>query len=139
MHRADLIVTALTAPASVGTGQVLSVASTVKNVGPNAAPGFRVTFYLSAGDNRPGAGMPIGSRLLAGLGVAAASAATTPMTIPVGFEPGVYFLSAVVDDPNAVIEVDDRNNGLTANQSVTVVMHRADLIVTALAPASRSR
>ena len=137
MHRADLVMAALSAPASVRTGQPLSVASTVKNVGPAAAPGFRVTFYLSAGDNRPGAGTAIGSRSLASLAAAASSMATTPMTIPLGFEPGVYFLSAVVDGPNAVIEVDDRNNGLTANASVTVVMHRADLWVTAVtAPAT---
>ena len=136
MFRADLMLTALTAPATVKTGQVLSVVSAVKNVGQAAAPGSRVTFYLSAGDDRPGAGTPIGSRSLAGLAAAASSMATTPITIPLGFEPGAYFLSALVDDPNAIIEVNDGNNGLTASVPVTVVMHRADLTITALtAPA----
>jgi len=139
MFRADLSVTALSAPATVKTGQTLAVASTVKNTGQAAAPAFRVTFYLSPTDSTPGAGMAVGSRMVGGLGAAASSMATSPVMIPLGLDPGAYFLSAVVDDPNAIIEVDDANNGMTAAGQVTVLMFRADLTMTALAAPATGR
>jgi subtilase family serine protease len=132
MYRADLRVMALTAAATVRTGQSLGVMHSVKNTGQAAAPPFRVTFYLSATDATPGAGIAVGSRPLTGLAAGASSVATTPLLIPRGFDPGTYFLSAVVDDPNGVIEVDDTNNGMTATTQVTVLMYRPDLTVTAL-------
>ena len=137
MHRADLVVTALGAPATARTGQPLAVGNTVKNVGQASAGAFRVTFYMSATDSTPGAGTVVGLRTVAGLAPGASAPARTFVTVPVTLEPGTYFLSAVADKKGAIVEVDDTNNGLTAVATVTVVMHRPDLVVTALgAPAT---
>jgi subtilase family serine protease len=137
MHRADLTLGALTAPASVRTGQTLLASNTVRNIGPAASPASRVTFYMSATDATPGAGIAVGVRNVGALGAGASSPATTALVIPLGLAPGVYFLSAVADSAGVVTEVDEANNGLTAAAVVEVVLHRPDLtLITLSVPAT---
>jgi len=139
LFRADLAMTALSAPASARTGEPLAVNSTVKNNGQAPAPAFRVTFFLSAMDNAPGAGVAIGFRTVAGLAAGTSSAAMTPVKIPIDLEPRTYFLSAVADPADTLVEVDDTNNGLTAQATVTVLMNRPDLVMTTVSVPATGR
>ena len=110
--------TALTAPAAGTAGRTITVANTVRNQGPAAAGAFQVTFYMSATDATPGAGTPVGSRTVSSLAAGAASAASTTITIPAGFVPGAYYLSAIADSGAAAVEVSETNNGTTTTLAV---------------------
>jgi subtilase family serine protease len=128
----DLLVTALSAPATGQTGRPLVIAHTVRNRGTSAASGFRVSFYMALGDSTPGAGTLVGFRDVASLAANGNSSASTTITIPVGFSGGTYFLSARVDSASAVLESDELNNELAAGGTVEVTLYRPDLVVTAL-------
>jgi large repetitive protein len=112
------------------------VANTVLNQGPAPATAFRITFYMSATDPTPGAGVAVGTRDVASLAAGTSSATSTTVTIPASFALGTYYLSAVADSEQALIELDATNNGRTAAATTNVTLYRPDVVMSALtAPA----
>ena len=131
----DLLITALSAPASAQPGDVISVSNTVQNSGTAPAGAFRVGLYLSTDNVCTTGDTLIGSRGLAGLGVGLSSAANTNVTIPPGASLGARFICAIADDLLAVTESNEGNN--TASTSITIV--QPDLRISAISgPASVS-
>jgi subtilase family serine protease len=131
-YRPDLIVSALTAPATGATGQTITVPNAVRNQGPAPATAFRMTFYMSAADPTPGAGTAIGWRDISGLAAGASWVANTVLTIPAAFDPGTYYVSAVADSGRVLTELDATNNGRTAATTTTVSLYRPDVVMSAL-------
>jgi hypothetical protein len=110
----DLLMSALTPPASASVGSSITVANTVRNRGGAGAGLFRITFYLSASAT-PGTGTILGFRDVTALAPGGVtSAANTVLAIPVGFPPGAAFISAVADTDGVVTEVTEGNNGRAA-------------------------
>jgi subtilase family serine protease len=102
-----------------------------------AAANFRLTYYMSPDDSTPGAGTAIGFRDFAGLAPGVNASSVTTLTVPLGLNAGAHFLSAVVDSGNAVTELVESNNGLTAPTPVVLALARSELSILALtAPAS---
>lgn len=132
VFRPDLTITALTAPLSGQTGRPLSVSTTVRNRGPAPASVFRVTYYMSPSDATPGAGQSVGFSDISGLPAGTNVSITASLPVPLNFDAGDYFFSAVVDSGNRIVELDETNNGRTAPSPVTVSMLRADLTVVAV-------
>lgn len=106
----DLRVSSLSATKSVGN---MIVSDTEINSGNQAAGSFTVSYYLST-DTVYGSGDTfLGTRNIAGLaGASATNTATTTFAIPGGLSAGTYYVIAVSDSGNAVVESNEANNTL---------------------------
>src|SRR5439155_1454330 len=110
--RPDLVITALTGPTKVGaTAQPLTLTSIVRNQGGASAAAFTVGLYLSAGGtlDRSTARL-LGRRSVASLSAGAVSGEGTTVLLPRDLADGTYFLFAVADDEDTVLESDETNN-----------------------------
>ncbi len=117
--RPDLAMLAVSGPTRGAVGKPISVSTSVKNVGALAAGAFTIGIYLSP-TNTPGSGTRIATRSVASLAPGATTTAATSANIPPGTAPGTYFLSAVADDGQVVLETGDAANGTNgANNSAT--------------------
>jgi len=124
VKRADLVVAALSGPATGLVGKTIAVGNTIVNQGAAPATAARVSFFVSLLDATPGSGRLIGTRDIATLGATgsptASSTATTTLTLPANLAPGSYFLSAVVDLAGTIAEGVETNNGFTAAGQIVV-------------------
>jgi subtilisin family serine protease len=126
----DLTVTAVTMPAKIGAGAVVSITDTTTNPGGGSAPASTTRFYLSANAAFDAGDPLLGERAVAGLAANGASTGTTTVTIPAGIPPGPYYVFARADGLGTVVESSELNNSLIKAvtvgpdlvvQSVTVV------------------
>jgi len=117
LFQPDLVMTALTGPATVVPGAKVGFANTVRNQGPAPATPFRITFYVST-TATPGPGTVAGFRDVAGLAGGATSAASTVITIPPTLTAGAYFISAIADSGGVVTELDEANNGRSVGTTI---------------------
>jgi hypothetical protein len=142
--RPDLATTTVTAspPAPArAPGTTLSVADTVKNLGPVGSATSTTRYYLSL-DPIKGAGdaLLIGSRVVPGLAAGAVHSGTATVTIPATTPLNSYFLLACADDLARVTESDEGNN-CAASSTAAVTVTRPDLVETAVStpPATKQR
>ena len=106
----DLVVSALTGPATAGAGFAITLNETTGNIGVGLAGGTSTRYYLSS-DTLIGAGdVLLGGRSLAGLAPGGSSAGATNVTIPAGTANGSYFIVARADDLNQAFESNEGNN-----------------------------
>jgi cysteine-rich repeat protein len=115
----DLVITSLTAPASAGAGKNISIGDTTKNNGPGAALASTTKFYLSVNNILDGGDTLLGSRAVPALAANASSLGNTSVTIPTNKPSGNYFIIAMADDPNAIVEANENNN--TNSKAITVL------------------
>ena len=141
--RPDLAMLAVSGPTRGAVGKPISVSTSVKNVGALAAGAFTIGIYL-APTNTPGSRTRIATRSVASLAPGATTTAATSANIPPGTAQGPYFLSAVADDGQVVLETGDAangtngaNNSATATGQLQVVSLLPDLEITSVtAPAT---
>ena len=141
--RPDLAMLAVSGPMRGAVGQPIIVSTSVQNVGARAAGAFTIGIYL-APTNTPGSRTRIATRSVASLAPGATTTAATSANIPPGTAPGPYFLSAVADDGQVVLETGDAangtngaNNAATATGQLQVVSLLPDLEITSVtAPAT---
>ncbi len=134
---ADLTMTSLTgAPASVAAGGSFSLTNTVAaaSTGGNAGA-FTVGFYLSTDSVITTADSSIGTRAVTSLAAGGTSSATTTVTVPASLAAGSYYVGAIADSANQVIESNESNNSIVGTQ---IQVLKPDLTVTSLtgAPAT---
>jgi subtilase family serine protease len=129
----DLVVSALTAPATAGAGGVISVSDTTMNQGGGAAAASATRFYLSANWSLDTSDVPLQTRSVPALAIGASSSGTTMVTIPADTPSGTHYLIAVADDPADVPEGNETNN----TRSV-VIRVGADLQVSTLSAPQRA-
>ncbi len=104
----DLIVAALSATKSGGT---MSVSDTEQNIGNRRSEGFTVSFYLSLDSVFGANDTVLGKRTVVSIaGGGASNAKTTSFAIPRGLSSGNYYVIAIADSANGVIEIDETNN-----------------------------
>ncbi|MEW6324916.1 MAG: CARDB domain-containing protein, partial [Nitrospirota bacterium] len=129
----DLVVTSVTAGAiSVNAGSPLSVTVTIENVGGSAPPGlFTSGVYLSTDNQITASDALVASLTTTALPPGENESKTIVVTIPAGQAPGVYYLGAIADPGNGVLEDVESNNSLAGSQ-ITVTAGSADLVVAAL-------
>jgi subtilase family serine protease len=109
----DLIVSALSAPASAAAGQTISVGDTAKNNGADGAPETTTAFYISANSILDASDILIGSRGVPALDAGAASSGTTAVTVPAETAAGTWYIIAKADAGGAVAETWETNNTLS--------------------------
>jgi subtilase family serine protease len=112
----DLTMTAVSAPVNAVTGETIAVNNSVTTV--NGAAYFSVGIYLSADETITTADRWIGSRSVASLASGATSTLDTTVLIPNALVPGTYYIGAIADYGNVVVEYDETNNTLAGNQIV---------------------
>lgn len=127
----DLQVSALSAPTRVVPGSSIAVTDTTKNAGQASAGPSTTAFYLStnttvgAGDIR----LPQ-TRSVGALGAGSVSTGTTTVTLP-SLGAGQWYLVAVADDGDAILETFEVNN-----QRALLLHFGPDLDVTSLSSPS---
>jgi subtilase family serine protease len=106
----DLVVTALTVPATASAGSVMAISGTTKNQGTGASSASTTRFYLSANTGIEASDPVVGSSAVGTLAVGASAAASLNVTIPGDTVPGTYFLIAQADAENTNAETSEANN-----------------------------
>ena len=124
----DLVVSAVTAPASAASGSNITVTDTTANNGAGPTLASQTRFYLSTN-----AIFDSGDTLLAGgraidvLAGAASSTGASTLTLPPGLAAATYYLIAHADGDKTVPETSESNN--TMQRAIQI---GGDLIVAAL-------
>lgn len=129
----DLIVSALSAPASAGAGVPFSVTENTMNQGRAAAPETVTRFFLSTNVSFEPSDTPLQSRAVPALAAGTVSTATTTVTLPAATPDGTYYLIARADGLDTLPEASETNN--TRSFLIRV---GADLTVTSLTPPARA-
>jgi subtilase family serine protease len=125
----DVALAEVSAPATGFTGQPLVVRSTVTASGGGSG-WFQIAFYLSLDATITTSDVRLGTRDVWGLTDGGSSTADTALTVPATLAPGTWFIGAIADSGNAVVEPDESNN-VRAGSAVTI--RGSDLTVTAVA------
>ena len=124
----DLVISALTVPATSGPGMQINVTDTTKNQGGGQAAASTTNFYLSTNTIYGVGDILLGHRDIGPLGPGDMSGGgPTALTIPAGTALGTYYILAVADSSLAVNETNENNNTLAA-----VIRLSPDLIVSVL-------
>jgi subtilase family serine protease len=130
---ADLVVSAMTAPANGGAGVQISVSDTTKNQGTGASAPSTTRFYLSPDLSLDPDDVMLAARPVPGLIPGASNTATTTLIIPSNTLTGTYRVIAAADADDQVEEASDTNN--TRSASIRV---GPDLSVSALTVPARA-
>ncbi len=120
----DLAISAVSfTPTSVqpALGEIVTLTDTVRNEGILPAGAFRVAFYVSTNPLVTTGDIFVASRSVSGLAVGDSSTGITPITLPPGLGAGSYFLGAIADDEDLVLEVVFANNALTSPVPLDVI------------------
>ena len=112
----DLVVSAVSAPATAAPGGPLTINETTRNQGSGTAASSVVAFYLSTNLNWDAVDVRIGSRFVSDLAAGASQSAATTVTIPASTTTGAYYIIARADDEGTVAEVSESNNVRSTNQ-----------------------
>jgi subtilisin family serine protease/subtilase family serine protease len=128
----DLVVTAMSAPATGKANTPIPVTDTTRNQGSAPVSESATGFYLSTGATFDASDVFLGSRAVGSLGPSESSTAVTELLIPPGTA-GTFYVLAVADWDNAVSESSETNNV----KSSLAIKIGPDMVVTALtAPSS---
>jgi subtilase family serine protease len=123
----DLVVSALTVPATGGAGLPITATDTIKNQAGAGAGASTTKFYLSTNSTFGSGDVLLGTRAIPPLALGASNSGSTTLTIPPGTAAGTYYIVAVADADNLVTEADETNNSKSA-----VIKISPDLIVSVL-------
>ena len=112
----DLVMTAVSGPATGATGGQITIANTAKNQGAGASGSFYVGLYLSTDATITQSDVWLGGRTVSSIAPGASNTAETSVTIPNHIAPGTYYIGSIADYGNNVTESDETNNALAGNQ-----------------------
>ena len=124
---ADLVVTTLSAPASVAAGSVVTLSDTTRNQGTATAAASTTRYYLSLDVVLDAADTPLGGRAVPALSSGASSTGSVAVTIPASAVAGTYYVLAKADADGVAVETVESNN-----VAVAVLYVGADLVVSSL-------
>lgn len=111
--RPNLVVSSVTAtvPAGVAQGDVIDLVHEVRNSGDLSAGTFRVGLYLSDDATIDATDVLLASRLVTGLDAGSSDTRTVAVQIPAATAAGTWYLGAMADDQDAVVESNESDNG----------------------------
>jgi subtilase family serine protease len=108
----DIVVSALTVPATAGAGQTVSLSETTRNQGGGQAAASVTRYYLSSNSTLDASDIEIGSRDVPVLAPGAESSQSASVTIPPGTSAGSWYIIVRTDADGAVTETNELNNTL---------------------------
>ncbi len=115
---ADLVMTAVSGPASGTKGTAIGISNTVKNQGTGGVASFAIGLYLSTDANITTTDLRIGTRSIGSLAAGASSSATSTVTIPSTIAGGTYYIGAIADYGKTRLESNETNNARAGNTIV---------------------
>jgi hypothetical protein len=118
----DLLITSLTAPNTAVIGGQINATVAVSNQGSAPASAFKVEFYFSASPAISTSAVDTGSACsFTGLAAGASTQCSVPVGVPSNITPGAWYLGAIADPANQIIEQDKSNNARVADSgSITL-------------------
>jgi subtilase family serine protease len=116
--RPDLTVSRLQSPSSAVAGSSIVINETTSNKTAVSAGSSTTNYYLSADAILDGSDSLLAGRAVSALAAKGNSAASTTVVIPLSTLPGKYYLIAVCDSADAVVEVNEGNN--TRSKKITI-------------------
>ncbi len=120
-------------PASVESGQAITVSDTVVNLGLGDAGSFQVGIYLSTDPQITSGDTLIGLRSVPSLAASELSFLSAPLTVPASLAAGTWYVGSLADVGGTRMETDEFNNSLVASGELFVTNPpRPDLVVTQL-------
>ena len=129
----DLVVSAVTVPASTAAGVAFTVTDTTLNQGGGHAAATTTRYFLSTNSSLDAADVLLGSREASELSAGASSAGSAVVSVPASTPGGSYYVIASADGPKTLAETSETNN----NRVSTSIKVGADLVVSAITvPAS---
>jgi hypothetical protein len=132
----DLVVVAITPPATAASSQTISIPVTVKNQGTATSGLFYIGLYLSTDSNITTADTFLSSEYVSSLAPGEQLSYATTVTIPANIS-GTYYIGAIADIKAKINESDEGNNSLATTP--TLITYGPDLIVTSIGtPANAS-
>jgi subtilase family serine protease len=123
----DLAFTTIAAPITGGAGQNIVITETVMNQGGGDAGQSLIQFYLSTNTTLDDADTLIGSRTVPALAAGGSNSGSTTVTIPQDTATGNWYIVAVADAEDVVVETLETNN--THSRAIKI---GPDLDITAL-------
>jgi subtilase family serine protease len=125
----DLVISALTGPSAVLSGQTINLSETTKNQGTAPAAASTTGFYLSTNASCATTDLYLTQRSVPSLAAGAVSGpATITGIVPSGTAPGTYYICAIADAKGVVPETIETNN----TRYLTVRVTKPDLVISAL-------
>lgn len=106
----DLVLAALTMPASAGAGTSILVSDTSANQGRGAAGASTTRFYLSLNGQLDSGDTLLAGRSVPALAGSTSSSGSTSVTIPATTADGAYYFIAKADGGDGVAESSETNN-----------------------------
>ena len=129
----DLVVTAMSAPASGAAGGTISVTDTTKNQGGGSAAATTTRFYWSTNTSVDASDQVLGNRSVPILAAGVSNTASTTLTVPANAATGTYYIIAQADGAAELTETVETNN----TRASGLIQVGGDLVMTALsAPAA---
>ncbi|MFC1602766.1 CARDB domain-containing protein [Pseudomonadota bacterium] len=126
----DLTMTTLSAPSSVGKGDVITISYSISNQGNTATTtNSNVGIYLSTDSVVNTQDTLLGEATVPTLAAGGILDHAPSVTIPANLDPGTYYLGVIADHTNQEPEVDEGNNTRTAQIQVQSTV---DLVMTAV-------
>lgn len=129
----DLIISALSAPATAGPGVPFLASETTRNQGYGSAAASTTRVFLSSNIALDAGDLPLQTRSVPSLAALTSSAGSMTVTLPAATADGTYYLIAKADGLDVVGEVSETNN--TRSLLIRV---GADLAVTSLTAPARA-
>ena len=127
----DLSVSAVSGPAAAGTGELVTLSTTVANAGRAATSGnVTVGFYLSTDANITTNDTRIADATLPPIGGNKSATASISAALLPSLTAGTYYLGAIVDPDKLVPEKIETNNTLVGN--MVAVTYGPDLVMSSL-------
>jgi subtilase family serine protease len=136
---ADLTVRSVTGPASVSVGTPFSVSNVVQNIGAgDSATNSRVGVYLSDDGIVTTNDMLLGFRNLTSILAGTTNIGGNSVTVPGSVTAGAYYIGAIVDYQDRVVEASEDNNamgyqvlvGMTPFRITQIRIDSGDVLIT---------
>lgn len=109
-------------PATVNSGESLTVTTRIGNAGHTAATQSIAQFYLSSGKRRSGASILLrGNQQVPGLDYSQINTSSTSVIVPSRAPAGTYYVLVCADDAQILPESNERNNCRASTTQLTVM------------------
>ena len=119
---ADLVMTGFSFSPGVvnaGIGDTITVQDTVVNQGAVGSGSFRISYYLSNNTAITASDLYLGSRTIAGLANGESSSAVTDLQVEGTVPGGSWFVGAIADDLDVVLELTNGNNAIFSGEDIS--------------------
>ncbi|MGH7894116.1 MAG: CARDB domain-containing protein [Candidatus Binatia bacterium] len=108
----DLVIASVNAPSAAGAGDTIALTDTTRNVGTVPSGASVTSFHLSTNATLEAGDVLLGTRAIAALAAGASDTGSVNVTIPASTAAGNYWILAVADTGDALVDAQEGNNVL---------------------------